>query len=66
MLKNYVELVCFLRLDNYALVLVLQSNHFATPLLIVRMESANNYVSYLVSSMSFRVDHLERCNLSTF
>jgi len=44
----------------------LQSNHFAMPLSIVRVESANNLASFLVSTVSFGVAHLGRCHLSNF
>jgi len=65
--KNLVEVVFFVIIENNASIAALQSDHFATPFLIVRMESANNYASYfLVSSMSFGVDHLGRYYLSKF
>jgi len=64
--NNQVELVAFFWKENNGLIAALHSNHLSTPFFIFTMESTNLFASYLVSSMSFGVNHLGQCSLSKY
>jgi len=53
-------------MENDTSIAALQLDRFATPFVIVTMESRRGFASYLVSSVSFGDDHLGRYGLSKF
>jgi len=64
--NNHVELVAFIWKENNGSIAALHSNHLSMLFSIVVMESTSLFASYLVSSVSFGVNHLGQCSQSEY